>query len=231
MTEAVFRREDDRFLPTEQAGSPWGDSVLHGGPPAGLLAREIQRFAAAPEMQVVRLTIDLFRPVPMAPLALSARTARAGRRIHVVDATLSAGGIDVCRASGLLLHTAETPIPEESMSAPRGPESIESSSLPGGARPRSEGRQGFHTAIEVRWVATVSDFVNAMSGAPWAGGARFINTDSTIYLHRMPAGEWIGLQAERSVTPVGVGWASALLFDTKGLVGRATQALLANNRA
>lgn len=261
MTDAIFRTEDGRFVPTRRAGSPWGDDVLHGGPPAGLLARAIERFIDDPAMQVCRFTIDLFRPVPMAPLTVSTRTVRAGRRIHVVESTLQADGVDVCRATGLLLRvSADSGMqPSPAVAPPAGPEGIASASLGGGQRSAEPRREGFHTAAEVRpaprtqeggpataWiripvpliageeltplvrtVATV-DFVNAVGGAHWSGGLGTINVDTTLYLHRPSVGEWIALQAERAFEPTGLGVSAALVFDTNGLVGRATQAVLAN---
>ena len=261
MTDAVYRPEEGRFVPTKKAGSPWGDDVQHGGPPAGLLARAIERFAGAPDMHVSRLTIDLFRPVPMAPVEVTARTVRAGRRIHVVEATLCADGVDVCRASGLLLRTTtEGGIRAGgAMASPPGPDGIDTSALGAGLRSPGPRREGFHTAVEFRrpprteetgpvvaWIrmpmplvdgetvtplvriAATADFVNAIGSSGSSAGMGFINVDSTVYLHRPPAGEWIGMQVERSLEPDGVGVAAALLFDQHGLVGRATQAVLAN---
>ena len=38
MTEAIFVREGDRFLPTDLARGPWSPEAQHGGAPAALLA-------------------------------------------------------------------------------------------------------------------------------------------------------------------------------------------------
>ncbi len=260
MTDAVFIPDGDQFVPTAAAGSPWADDTLHGGPPAGLLARAIERHAGAPDMHVSRLTIDLFRPVSKAPLEVTTRTVRAGRRIHVVEAALLAGGVEMCRASGLLLRRTDAPVTEGGTSdAPPGPEGFETESLAGRRASSGPRREGFHTTIEVRWVtrphepglttawiripvplvageatsplvriAATADFVNPLAGLGASGPTGFINADCTIYLHRLPVGEWICIQAERAVEPFGVGVASAVLFDQEGPVGRAAQAALAN---
>lgn len=261
MTDALFIPDGDRFVPTKQAGSPWADAQVHGGPPAGLLARAVEGFVTDADLRVVRLTIDLFRPVPMAPLAVAARAVRAGRRIQAIEASLLADRTEVCRASGLLLRASEAgavgafPLP----SPPPGPEGIETASLAGPRRPDRPIREGFHTAIEARWVrrdpaagavavwlrmplplvageepsplvrlAALADFVNPISGTGASGLPGFINTDSTIYVHRLPMAEWIGLVVQRATEPYGIAVADATLFDAKGAVGRATQALLAN---
>lgn len=164
MADAIFVPDGERFVPTDLAGSPWGDTLVHGGPPAGLMARAIERFAGGPEMQVVRLTIDLFRPVPKAPLEVTARTVRAGKRIHVVESMLLADGAPVCRASGLLLRQSDTPAAAAGGPAamPAGPDGIES--MPLASTPLSKEiraglprRKGFHTTVEARWLSRSSD--------------------------------------------------------------------------
>jgi hypothetical protein len=58
----------------------------------------------------------------------------------------------------------------------------------------------------------------------------FINVDLSVHLHRMPAGEWIGLDAVTLPEPNGVGMADARLFDERGAIGRGTQTLLIAER-
>lgn len=266
MTDALFVPVGDRFVPTRLAGSPWGDGLVHGGPPAGLLARAIERHAGAPDMHLTRLTVDLFRPVPMQPLTVRARTLRAGSRIHVVEVSLWADAVEVCRATGLLLRTSTVDVPrnEGAFAMPDGPDGLATSGVAGSSRPGQVPpgvRPGFHTTIEVRWVtrpeepgpntawiripvplvageemtplqriAATADFGNAFANVGRGGQVGFINADITLYLHRLPEGEWIGLQADRVVEPHGIGVAQALLFDPRGLVGRCVLAVLANQR-
>jgi hypothetical protein len=230
MVDAVFERDGDRCVPTKHAGSPWADDLLHGGPPAGLLARAVENLAATEEMRVARLTID---------------------------AVVIADGIEVSRASGLLLRATELPgiRPGGTMLPPSLGEADPDPPIRSFDMPR---REGFHTASVIRrlprtetgpsiaWIrvpqliegetmsplvrlAATCDFVNAVgSMGSLPGGMGFINTDSTIYIHRLPIGEWICLQVERSVEPYGIGVSSAVLYDQDGSVGRAAQAVLAN---
>ena len=58
----------------------------------------------------------------------------------------------------------------------------------------------------------------------------FINPDLTIYLHRLPAGEWIGLDARTWPTHDGVGIADTALYDEDCRIGRSVQALLLDRR-
>jgi len=43
MTPALFIPEGERFIPTELSRGPWTDDAQHGGPPAALLARAVER--------------------------------------------------------------------------------------------------------------------------------------------------------------------------------------------
>ena len=76
-------------------------------------------------------------------------------------------------------------------------------------------------------VAAAADFGNGVS---WVlsrlEGWQFINPDLTIYLHRMPGGEWVCLEAVTWVEPHGVGVAESRLWDERGPIGRAIQSLL-----
>ncbi|WP_024796347.1 thioesterase family protein [Tomitella biformata] len=58
----------------------------------------------------------------------------------------------------------------------------------------------------------------------------FLNTDLSVHLHRAPQGEWIGIAAESSIGPDGIGMSSAVIHDQAGPVGRAAQSLLVRPR-
>jgi hypothetical protein len=54
----------------------------------------------------------------------------------------------------------------------------------------------------------------------------FINPDLTLYADRVPEGDWICLEARTILVPGGVGIAESTIYDERGRVGRAIQALL-----
>ncbi len=58
----------------------------------------------------------------------------------------------------------------------------------------------------------------------------FINPDLTLYIDRPPEGEWICLQARTMIPAGGVGIAESVVYDRRGRVGRAIQALLVARR-
>lgn len=81
---------DGRFTATELTRGPWDADAQHAGPPAALLARAIEARSAIDGGQTVRLSYDILRPVPVAPVRIEARTLRPGRRVEQLEATLSA---------------------------------------------------------------------------------------------------------------------------------------------
>jgi hypothetical protein len=58
----------------------------------------------------------------------------------------------------------------------------------------------------------------------------FINVDLTVHLERLPEGEWVCVDAATIPQPTGVGTAESVLYDERGRIGRAAQALLIANR-
>ncbi len=58
----------------------------------------------------------------------------------------------------------------------------------------------------------------------------FINVDLTVHLERMPAGEWVCVDAVTLPRPNGVGTAESTMFDRDGRIGRALQTLLVSER-
>ena len=58
----------------------------------------------------------------------------------------------------------------------------------------------------------------------------FLNTDLVVHIHRVPDGEWIGIRAETSYGPDGIGMTSGTLFDENGPVGAIQQSVLVRPR-
>ena len=107
LSEPVFRREGDAFVPTGHARGPWDPGQLHGGAPGALIAEAIQEEGYL----VARLTLDFLGPVPMAPLTVSARTTKPGRSFQLAEAELSADGQVVVRARAVRLRRGHVELP------------------------------------------------------------------------------------------------------------------------
>lgn len=68
---------------------PWSADAQHAGPPAALLTREVERTGGIAGAQVTRLAFDILGPVPVGPVRVGSRVLRAGRRVELVEATLT----------------------------------------------------------------------------------------------------------------------------------------------
>lgn len=72
----------------------------------------------------------------------------------------------------------------------------------------------------------VADVGNGVSASLDFRRFLFINVDLTVQLERMPAGEWICVDAVTLPQPTGVGTAESVLSDQDGRIGRGLQTLL-----
>ncbi len=263
MTEAFFEPDGEAFVPTELTRGPWDPDAQHAGPPAALLGREIERHAAngegSPDARVGRVTYEILRSVPLAPLTVATEVIRPGRRVELVESRLSDHEGEVMRAAAWLLRPDAVDIPPGlvSDSAPPGPDA-------GEPKPFFDTGQsvGYHTAMEYRFVAggfleagpatvwmrmrhslvagerpsplqrvlVAADSGNGVSATLDPGSYLFINVDLTVQLHRLPAGEWVCLDAITIPEPTGVGLADTALYDERAAIGRATQTLLVAER-
>ena len=163
--EAFFFPEGDAYVPTELTRGPWDPDSQHAGPPAALIGREIERLDGEGERQVGRITFEILRPVPIAPLRVEASVARPGRSVELVEASLSDSEGEVIRATAWRLRSAEIELPA-GVSSGDGPGLIGTSPStlrPGFAPPGVEKARpgtfpptgqdvGYHTAMEYRFV-------------------------------------------------------------------------------
>ncbi len=128
MPDSIFVTHGDAFMPTDLARGPWTPEAQHGGAPAALLARAIERFDGGATMVVARLTIELLRPVPIALLTLRSRMLRPGKKVQIVEASLYAGDTEVVRCTGLRMRRADLQMPRRiaEIPVPLGPSQGES---------------------------------------------------------------------------------------------------------
>lgn len=146
----LYEIDGDRAVPSPYCQGPWDRSLQHGGPVSGLLAWAAERQPAAAPMRIARITVDLFRGVPMRPLTVTTAVRRDGRRIQAVDVSLLDDGLELARASVLRIRTdGDVEIPEEGV-APAGPapQPDDDDEAAPGAEP--EWLPGFVRAVDMR---------------------------------------------------------------------------------
>jgi hypothetical protein len=104
---ALFLPDGDRFIPTVLTQGPWRHDLQFGGAAAALLTCVVERVPTLAPMQVARLTVDLLRPVPIAPLRTTPRVVREGKRIQVVETLLHHDDGEVARCVALRLRVGD----------------------------------------------------------------------------------------------------------------------------
>lgn len=104
---ALFLADGDRFIPTVLTQGPWRHDLQFGGAATALLTRVVERVPTLVPMQIARLTVDLLRPVPIAPLRAPARVVREGKRIQVIEAVLRHEDVEVARCVALRLRIGD----------------------------------------------------------------------------------------------------------------------------
>jgi acyl-CoA thioesterase len=75
-------------------------------------------------------------------------------------------------------------------------------------------------------VCAAADFPNGISFVVDPRTIAYINPDLTVYLHRLPVGEWVMVDARTWLAPHGTGMAEGALYDQNGRIGRSIQSLL-----
>ena len=170
MIGPLFHLDGESFVPTELCRGGWDDRHQHGSPPSLLLARALEQIATPGPMQPVRFTIDLFRPVPLAPLHVTTDVVREGRRLQVTEARLSSGNVELGRASLLRLRITDIPdLPDAGVDLPHGslpaPEEAPANDWAGRFGDRGALTRFHLDAIEIR---TFDDsFVRPGEGRSW----------------------------------------------------------------
>ncbi len=152
MPDAFYEIDGDRFLATELTRGPWDPGAQHAGPPAALLGRALEQLPDAGEFQLGRVTCEILRSVPIAPVRVSARIVRPGRRVQLLEAELRDGdGEPLMRASAWRIRTAAVEIPAEALPAVEPPPGPEQGSGEVEFFPTGE-KLGYHSAMEVRFL-------------------------------------------------------------------------------
>ena len=109
---AYYLLDGDVAVPTLRTQSSWDPATQQGPPVCGLLGWAATAVPSLVEMQLVRLTTDLWRTVPRRPLRVESSIRREGRRIQVVDVGLFDGETEVAHGSALRVRREEGEWPD-----------------------------------------------------------------------------------------------------------------------
>jgi Thioesterase-like superfamily len=256
--EPIFRVDGVSVVTSPDAAGPWDPRMQHGSAPAALVVWAAEKLPTPVPMQIARVTIDLMRPVPVAPLSIETEILREGRKIQLSAVRLLADGVIVVAATVLKIKTQALALPPEIADLPielPGPDQsmVEPANFASSPFTRcismraARGRFGMIGPAAI-WFrvdqplvagSAVSQAMRAVVAADFSNGTSpavdfrewtFINADLTVSFARQPVGEWILLDGESWIGPDGAGLAMSRLADAYGYFGRAVQSLVIEKR-
>jgi len=247
------------FSATDDTRSNWGPELQHGSPPLALLTKLIEEQAAGSGLRIGRLSLDILGAIPVQPVRARAWVERPGSRVSIIVAELLAdheGGPPraVARVTAWLLMVSDT----ADIASDRYPPVVEGGREPLPAVFADAG--GYFDAIDwrpqrtdgesaaVSWfsplahvvdaepmtalqrLACVVDCANGVGKILDPDEFVFMNTDTVVHLHRLPAGNDFALRARASIGPDGIGATTAEVFDRTGFIGTSAQTILVQRR-
>jgi len=242
-----YTRTPQGYFATPAARSPWNYQRLHGRVVSGLLAYAIERDFGDPSFMPARITTDLYRLPEYAPVTVETRLVRDGRRIRLVDAEFICGGVSAARATCQFLRRSEPPpgrvwtppawdVPSPDELPPpdsaAGPIGLNAPIPNAGFGPKRRWFKETHVLVEGE---PVSPFLRVAMTADMTSGIAnggegvqgYINSDVTLYLHRLPRSDWIGYEAVDHGAADGVAAGSCRIYDLEGHIGAASTCGLA----
>ena len=256
---AIFVPDGDRLRPTRFAEGPWNPAHQHGGPVAGLLARAIDALPSAAPMRITRLTVEMTRPVPMAPLTVETRILRDGRRIQQVEAAVVHDGEVRARTTALRMRTtdgredaviADDAVAPVRVAAPAERFDVDHPMVPGFLRAVDYERQTLpergkptvawtrlrvplvdgETPTPIVRLATLCDFASGTGNPLDFTRWTSINPDLTVHVAREPRGAWIAIEGRTRIEEDGTGLSTARFFDEQGPIAAGMASLLVEPR-
>ncbi|HEY6649345.1 MAG TPA: thioesterase family protein [Mycobacterium sp.] len=247
------------FESTDGTRSNWDPEIQHGSPPLALMTKLIEELAGDSGLRVGRLTLDILGAIPVTRIRARAWVERPGSRISIMAAEILAPRPDgseraVARVTAWLLATSDT----ADATTDRYPPLVEGDSVP--VPHSWDGATGYLETVRwrrqrvadgqtpVAWLsplvplvdsepttdlqrlAMVADSVNGVGAALDPEKFVFMNTDTVVHVHRLPAGNDFGLRAGGSIGPDGIGVTTADIFDRQGFIGTVAQTLFVQRR-
>jgi hypothetical protein len=203
-------------------------------------------------MQLSRLSFDIYGMIPAGAFEVTTAVVRPGRTIELLEARMEAAGRTAIVAKAWRLGTQDTaevaavedpriPGPEEAgphegMTAWPGGfiRSLEVRVVPGHRPGRGQvWLRNPHAMVAGQQTPDVVRLVGMMDAAngiatrvaPGGDSWMYPNVDLQIHLHRLPRGEWLGLDTRVTFGEHGVGLTSSVAHDVDGPFGRVEQIL------
>lgn len=239
--EPFFIREGSAFVPQPACRGPWDPKSLNGRVVVALCGFQIEQSYALAEYMPARLTVDMYRLPGFAPIEIKTQVVRDGTRIKVIDAEFLSGGVSYARATSQWLKRSQpaegnvwsppswsVPAPETLPEPANRPNAaMTMRAITGAIGTFGQKRAWLREKRELVGGTPLTPFMRAALPAdlanPFANsgdrGLGYINSDVTLYLHRLPEGEWIGLEVVNHHATDGVAIGQVVLYDQTGAIG------------
>lgn len=254
MHEVFFEPDGSgAYRATRATAGPWSERAQHGGPPAALAVRDMERHEPDERLRLARVAVDILRPIPVDTVTVRTRTLRRGKRITLLETVMESRGQEVLYARGWRIARSDgVPVIARNADTPAIPASAPLPYFPGGFM------AGYLAAID--WRVVSGGFGRPGPSRAWArariplvpdealsamartlliadsgsgvGAAldptrfQFMNVDLTVVTQRDPAGEWLLLEPLTTMGGQGTGLAETRISDRDGVVGTGLQTLL-----
>ena len=258
-SHAYYERLDtDRFMALRATESPWDTRLQHGGPPTALLARVMLDDHPRDDMRLARITADFLGPIPRDVVAIQTRVIRAGKRIELIEGTMTSGGRDVVVARAWRIVVGASGSVPPAATPPDTPPARGLEVEP----PQWVRGWGYGESIEWRYTMAHEDFgpkaawarlrgpliagealqaldralvladsANGISGELPMAQWLFVPPSLTVAIERYPRGDWTLLEARTTLTDDGIGACVARLADDHGYMGHTLQSLVVQRHA
>ncbi|MBG6218169.1 hypothetical protein IWX75_002648 [Arthrobacter sp. CAN_A6] len=253
MTDSYYRTlAPGHFESTIHAQGAWNPEEQHMAPISGLLTQCLLDHEPRPGMQLARISFEILGMIPAGKFAVETRTVRPGRTIELLEAEMTVDGRSILQARAWRLAAGDTAAVAAVEDSPMpGPEEAGPfdgmTQWPGGYIESLDFRvvEGHRPGRGQVWLRTpypmledtsspdlvrlvgMADAANGIATRvpPGPGSWMFPNVDLQLHFHRMPAGEWLGLDTRVTFGTHGVGLTSSVLHDAAGPFGRSEQIL------
>jgi hypothetical protein len=146
--------DPNTYESTPLASAGWYDEGQHGGALAALIVGHVEKIPTLTRMEISRVTLELFRVVPLVPLTIEATVVREGKKIQVIKAEVTSESGQLLAMSVVQrLRITDRPTPDQTQTnlelPPPDEVSVRAHAEPWGAD--SSGNTMFHRdAIEFR---------------------------------------------------------------------------------
>ncbi|WP_180042997.1 MULTISPECIES: thioesterase family protein [unclassified Acinetobacter] len=238
------------YQSTLLAQGAWNEHEQHMAPATGIICAELDRFMPRQGMRIGRISLDILGLIPAGEFSIITKVIRPGKTIELIESEMQAQGKSCIVARTWRMMTQNSHeikgLEDAHGNAPENAPVWEGiRQWPGGYIQSIEARSHERRAGKgIVWLRTphdmvegepTTDFVRLMGMVDTANGVvprqevpfswGFPNLDLQIHLHRLPQGQWLGLETVQQYGEDGIGLTSSVLHDLSGPFGRSEQIL------